>query len=265
MDLRDGFSPNGFAAASERLRARSGDGPRYTSLVPTQLVRLLDAGGEGVAALTSYDGVLVGGAATTPAALERARAMGVALLTTYGMSETCGGCVYDGRPLSGVSVRTDADGRVELGGAVVARGYRGRQGDPAYSTEADGTRWFRTDDLGEIRPDGRLRLLGRADDVIVTGGLKVAPALIEAALAGAPGVAEVVVVGVPDPDWGERIVAVVVPVAGGPVPDLATLYRRAADLVAPYAGPRQLLLVSELPLRGPGKPDRVELRRRAAG
>ena len=71
--------------------------------------------------------------------------------------------------------------------------------------------------------------------------------------------------GVPDPEWGERIVAVVVPTRGGPAPDLATLNRRAADLVAPYAGPRQLLLVEELPLRGPGKPDRVELRRLAAG
>jgi O-succinylbenzoic acid--CoA ligase len=268
MDLRDGFSPNGFAAATLELSGRPGVRRRYTSLVPTQLTRLLDAGGEPLAALASYDGVLVGGAATAPATIERARGAGVAIVTTYGMSETCGGCVYDGRPLDGVRWRTDADGRIELGGDVIARGYRGEPGHPAFRTDSDGSRWFRTDDVGEVGADGSLRIIGRLDDVIVTGGLKVSPALVEGALCDLPGVRDVVVVGVPDREWGERVVAVVVPdpdrTAGPDRPlQLATLHRSVAEQVASYAAPRQLLLVEEIPLIGPGKPDRAALRRLA--
>jgi O-succinylbenzoic acid--CoA ligase len=268
MNLRDGFSPNGFAAATADLRSRPGANRTYTSLVPTQLTRLLDAGGEPLAALTSYDAVLVGGAATAPSAVRRARAEGVTVVTTYGMSETCGGCVYDGRPLTGVRWRTSGDGRVELGGAVVARGYRGRPGHPAFTVDDDGTRWFATDDIGTGGEDGHLRVLGRLDDVIVTGGLKVSPALVESALSEHPGIRDVVVVGVPDREWGERVVAVVVPDAGGAggasPPDLAALHRRVADLVAPYAAPRGLVLVEQIPLIGPGKPDRAALRTLAA-
>ena len=185
------------------------------------------------------------------------------------MSETCGGCVYDGRPLEGVWWRTEDDGRIELGGDVVGRGYRGAQGHPAFRFELDGTRWFRTDDVGEIGLDGALRIVGRLDDVIVTGGLKVSPALVEGALADLPGVLEVVVVGVPDREWGERVVAVVVPDRSGadspsrPL-QLATLHRRVAEHVASYAAPRQLVLVDRIPVIGPGKPDRAALRRLAA-
>ncbi len=267
MDLRTGFSPNGFTAASADLLARPGVQRRYVSLVPTQLTRLLDAGGEPLAALTSYDAVLVGGAATAPATVSRARAAGVAVVTTYGMSETCGGCVYDGRPLTGVRWRTDAEGRVRLGGPVVARGYRDRPAHPAFSTDPDGTRWFATDDVGEAGPDGALRILGRLDDVIVTGGLKVAPSLVESALSDHPGVREVVVVGVPDREWGERVVAVVVPGATGPgggLPDLPAMQRSVAERVAPYAAPRELVLLERIPLIGPGKPDRAALRALAA-
>jgi o-succinylbenzoate---CoA ligase len=266
MDLRDGFSPNGFAAATLELSSRPGVQRRYTSLVPTQLTRLLDAGGEPLAALASYDGVLVGGAATGAATIERARGAGVTVVTTYGMSETCGGCVYDGRPLDGVWWRTEADGRLELGGGVVARGYRGEPGHPAFRTELDGRRWFRTDDVGAVGVDGALRIIGRLDDVIVTGGLKVSPALVEGALSDLPGVRDVVVVGVPDREWGERVVAVVVPdrTAGRGRPlELAALHRSVAERVASYAAPRQLVLVEEIPLIGPGKPDRAALRRLA--
>jgi o-succinylbenzoate---CoA ligase len=270
MDLREGFSPNGFAAATAELTSRPGVDRTYTSLVPTQLTRLLESGGEPLAALASYDGVLVGGAATAPAAIERARAAGVAVVTTYGASETCGGCVYDGRPLEGVWWRTEGNGRVELGGAVVARGYRGRAGHSAFTIDVDGERWFRTDDIGEAAVDGTLRILGRIDDVIITGGMKVSPTLVEAAIDGQPGVREVVVVGVPDEEWGERVVAIVVPsnvdATGEPVgrPQLAVLHRRVAEHVAPYAAPRQLLLVDAIPVLGPGKPDRPALRRMAA-
>jgi o-succinylbenzoate---CoA ligase len=270
MDLRDGFSPNGFAAATSELGRRPGLGRTYTSLVPTQLTRLLEAGGAALEALASYDAVLVGGAATAPAAVQRARAAGVAVITTYGMSETCGGCVYDGRPLPGVWWRAESDGRVELGGSVVARGYHGRTGHPAFRTEADGVRWFRTDDVGETGRDGSLQILGRVDDVIVTGGMKVSPALVEAALSGQPGVREVIVIGVADRDWGERVVAIVVPdpvgADGSSVapPKLALLHRAVSEHVASYAAPRQLLLLEAIPEIGPGKPDRVRLRQLAA-
>jgi O-succinylbenzoic acid--CoA ligase len=276
MNLREGFSPKGFVVATDELSLQASPFRRYTSLVPTQLSRLLDDGGDAIEALTTYDAVLVGGAATSPTLLERAEASGVAVITTYGASETCGGCVYDGRSLSGVWWRTEEDGRVELSGPVVARGYRGRPGDPAFRADADGTRWFRTDDIGEASLDGSLRILGRVDEVIVTGGLKVAPALVEAALADCPGVRHVVVVGVPDEAWGERVVAVVVPEratadqrasadlrpssASTTGPQLADLHQAVADRIASYAAPRQLVVVDAIPLIGPGKPDRAALR-----
>ncbi|WP_432541667.1 o-succinylbenzoate--CoA ligase [Kineococcus sp. SYSU DK002] len=230
-----------------------------TSLVPTQLVRLLDAGDEAVAALTRYAAVLVGSAATPAPLLARARAAGVAVVTTYGSSETCGGCVYDGVPLDGVEPSLE-DGRLVLAGPVVARGYRGLPGHPAF-----GGGRFRTDDTAELR-GGRVHVLGRVDDLITTGGVKVAPAVVEDALAGMPGVAEVVVVGVEDPEWGQRVVACVVPEhPGGPVPTLAAVRDRVGRAVARYAAPRQLLVLPALPLRGPGKPDRARLRDLASG
>ena len=126
MDLRAGFRPDAFAAATAAL----GPGRRYTSLVPTQLRRILDAEGA-VAALRSYAAVLVGGAALDPATRERALAAGVRVVTTYGMSETAGGCVYDGVPLDGVTVELDEDGRILLGGPTLASGYLRADGDGA--------------------------------------------------------------------------------------------------------------------------------------
>ncbi len=185
MELRDGFRPDGFAAALETAAGDGGGPVSRTSLVPTQVRRLLDDAGPGLAALRSLDAVLVGGAAADPALLMRAREAGVRVVTTYGMSETCGGCVYDGVPLDRVSVTfegADASGvgRVVLGGATVAEGYRGA--DDAAAADFLPGRRFRTSDLGRIDADGRLEILGRADDVIVTGGEKVAPAAVERAL-----------------------------------------------------------------------------------
>ena len=151
---------------------RSAAGRRYTSLVPTQLGRLLDAGGAALEALRSYHAVLVGGAALDPGLRARAVAAGVRVVTTYGMSETAGGCVYDGVPLDGVRVRLDADGGIRLGGPTLASGYLGR---PELTARAFADGWFRTGDHGRWR-DGRLEVLGRLDDMIITGGEKVAPA-----------------------------------------------------------------------------------------
>ncbi|HSK61337.1 MAG TPA: o-succinylbenzoate--CoA ligase [Actinomycetospora sp.] len=252
MDLRDGFRPEAFAAATADA------GAAYTSLVPTQLVRLLDAGGAALDALRSFTAVLLGGAAADPVLLVRARTAGVRVVTTYGMSETCGGCVYEGRPLEGVTVTLEEDGRIRLGGATLAAGYRGAVPDADRGAfTPDG---FRTNDLGAWRPDGRLEVLGRADDVIVTGGEKVAPATVERALLAQDGVREACAVGLPDAEWGARVVVAVV----GDGLDADAL--RAA--VAPTLGraaPRAVAVLDALPLRGIGKPDRAAVRAHFGG
>jgi O-succinylbenzoic acid--CoA ligase len=232
-----------FEAATARLT-----GPRrLVSLVPTQLARLV-----GSPALQEYDAVLLGGAAAPAELLQQAREAGVRVVTTYGMSETSGGCVYDGVPLPGVSV--DVDGRIRLRGPVVARGYRLR---PDLTAQLfDGDR-FTTSDVGAL-VDGRLVVHGRADDVVVTGGENVAPAAVEAALATHPSVVEVAVVGVPDDEWGARVVAVVV--LRGPL-TLEQAREHAALTLPRTHAPRELRVVDALPLLPSGKIDRVGLRR----
>ncbi|GAA4349199.1 o-succinylbenzoate--CoA ligase [Angustibacter luteus] len=247
LDLRDGFDLAQFATAATDLTERPGR--TYTALVPTQLVRVLSDGGEALGALARFDTVLLGGAAAPPALLARAREAGVRVVTTYGMSETCGGCVYDGRPLTGV--RVEVGDRIRLGGAVVARGYRLRPQAAQFSA-ADGTRWFTTDDVGELR-DGVLTVHGRADDVIVTGGAKVSPQAVEVVLAEQPGIRECLVVAVPDDEWGQRVVALVV---ANPLPDLDALRRSVSDRLGAPSAPREVLPVTALPTTALGKPDR---------
>ena len=254
QDLRGGFRPDGFAAATARL----GPGRRYTSLVPTQLLRLLDAGGAALEALRGYDAVLVGGAALDARLRARADAAGVRIVTTYGMTETAAGCVYNGLPLDGVRVRMDADGRIVIGGPTLAAGY---VDDPvatgAAFVEHDDGRAFRTGDLGRW-VDGRLEVLGRVDDVIVTGGEKVAPAAVERVLTAQPGVRAACVVGLPDPEWGAVVAAVLV-VDTPPAMDGLRAAVRA--VLGRAAVPRVLRTVDALPLRGIGKPDRAAVAR----
>lgn len=240
----------GLAAALARMPA--GD-RRYTALVPTQLVRFLDAEPD---ALRAFDAVLVGGAATDPALLARARAADVRVVTTYGMTETAGGCVYDGVPLDGVQVRVAGEG-IELAGPVLASGYRL---DPEGTAAAFAGGWFRTRDAGELAEassDGtaRLTVLGRLDDVVITGGVNVAPAAVEAALREHPGIADAVVVGRPDPEWGQRVVAAVV-LAGEDAPEPAELRRWVADRLGAPAAPKQVHVVPAVPTLHTGKPDR---------
>ena len=248
LDLRAGFHPERFAAAAARL----GPGRRYTSLVPTQLVRLLDAAGPGLVALRGFAAVLVGGAALDAGLRRRAEAAGVRVTATYGMSETAGGCVYDGIPLPGVTVDLDADGRILLGGAMLASGYLGCAAETAAAF-AGGR--FRTDDLGRWRDD-RLEVLGRADDVIITGGEKVSPTAVERALAEQPGVRAVCVVGVPDREWGHVVAAALVADPARP-PDHGGLRQAVRAALGRPAVPRWLLELPELPVRGIGKPDRA--------
>mgnify|MGYP000870415438 FL=1 len=296
VDTTGGFDAGALAAGAERALGRGG--PVYVSLVPTQLLRLLaDSGAAAVLARASA--VLVGGAATDPALLARSRAVGIRAVTTYGMSETGGGCVYDGVPLKGVSVRIENPdevgvGRIVLAGPVLAEGCiepgapgGGAEGASRPVTDAGpalggppgapqrravrsaqsvrpalfgaGPRELVTADRGRLEtlPDGstRLTVLGRLDDLIVTGGIKVDPREVEQVLTGLPGVAQACVVGVPDRTWGSAVVAAVVPEAGAAV-DGEGLRRRARERLDGAHAPKRILVVPELPLRGPGKTDR---------
>ncbi|KIQ18363.1 o-succinylbenzoate--CoA ligase [Rhodococcus sp. MEB064] len=250
VDVQAGFDP----ADLTRSIASMTDSRRYTSLVPTQLIKALDHP-DAVAALASLDAVLLGGAATPAPVLARAVDAGITVVRTYGMTETCGGCVYDGAPLDGVRVRLDDDGRVVLGGPTLANGYRGLSDHPAFADSG----WFRTDDLGRLQ-DGRLQILGRLDDAITSGGLTVVPRVVEESAARVDGVAECVVVGVPDERLGERVGALVVLRPGSSATAESIRESVAADLGA-AAAPRQVVLVAALPLRGPGKVDRTAARR----
>lgn len=235
--------------AGERLSAaaaRMPEGRRYTALVPTQLRRYLDDEPD---ALRTFDAVLVGGAATDAALLDRARSEGVTVVTTYGMTETAGGCVYDGRPLPGVGIRV-TDG-IELTGPVLATGYRL---DPAATAAAFVDGWFRTRDAGSLS-EGRLSVIGRLDDVVISGGVNVAPSAVEAALRAHPAVADAVVLGRPDEEWGHRVVAAVVP-APGESPELAVLRPWVAERLGAPAAPRELHVIDAVPLLHTGKPDR---------
>ncbi|WP_457254065.1 o-succinylbenzoate--CoA ligase [Pedococcus sp. P5_B7] len=269
VDLSDGFTPDAFSSAATRFAETTAGARRYTALVPTQLVRLL-ADEAATAALAGLDAVLVGGAASPPALLARARAVGVRAVTTYGMSETCGGCVYDGEPLTGTTVRADPDGRLLLGGPTLATGYLGRPDltAAAFMTDVDGTRWFRTDDVGH-RDEQGWHVDGRLDDLITTGGLKVAPRLVEEALTALPGIAEAVVVGTHDDDWGQVVSAAIVPSPegqrpGSAAPTVTTLREQLRGILPAHALPRRVLVLTAIPLRGPGKPDRVAVADRFA-
>ncbi|NKY54237.1 o-succinylbenzoate--CoA ligase [Nocardia vermiculata] len=248
LDVTGGFLPGGLATAVSAMT-----GPRrYTSLVPTQLIKALDDP-VGVEALTQLDAVLVGGAATPKPVLDRARAAGITVVRTYGMSETCGGCVYEGVPLRGAKVRIE-DGRVLLGGDMLAKGYRGLPDHPAFAEPG----WFRTDDAGTF-DDGVLTIRGRLDEAILTGGLLVIPQVVEAVLATHPAISEVVVLGLPDPRLGQRVAVAVVP-NPGTVPTLDELRAHVIAELDPIAAPRELVLIEEVPMRGPGKPNRLQLR-----
>jgi o-succinylbenzoate---CoA ligase len=239
-------------AATASPEVISASGCAFASLVPTQLRRLLDAG----AGPGPLETVLLGGAASAETLLADAQVAGWHLVTTYGMSETSGGCVYDHVPLDDVQVRL-TDGLVEIAGPTLFSGYLG---EPALTSAVLADGWFRTADLGAWRPDGTLAIRGRADDVINTGGEKVVPGEVEAVLGTAPGVADVVVVGVPDRTWGEAVTAVVVPADPGHPPDLTRLRSDIRRVLSVHAAPRKLVLVPQFPVLPSGKPDRAALR-----
>ena len=187
---------------------------------------------------------------------------------TYGSSETSGGCVYDGRPLDGVVVRL-VEGAVELSGPMLAEGYLA---DPArtaaaFAIDDDGTRWYRTGDLGRLEHDGSLRIRGRADDVIISGGVKVALGEVERAVRTVPGFADAVVVRAVDREWGERPSVVTPRTEVAAASDALTALTRATDAAGlpPAARPVRLELVDRMPLLASGKPDRRALEQLVGG
>lgn len=220
--------------------------PSWISLVPLQLQRLLDANVD----LARHVGVLLGGAAASPALLARARTAAVHVVTSYGSSESCGGCVYDGRPLHNVQVRVQPSGRLAIRGPVIAAGLRQRNGEMT-PLAVDG--WLTTGDLGEVAADGTVRVLGRADDIVISGGENVPLAPVRAAVASLPDVAACAVVGLPDARWGTAVVAVVVPRDAGAPPTLAAVRAATRGMLPAAHRPTRLVVVGTLPVDGLGK------------
>jgi O-succinylbenzoic acid--CoA ligase len=229
--------------------AEAARGADFVSLVPTQLHRLLDTDAD---ALRSFHTVLLGGGPIDPALRRRAEDAGVRVVATYGSAETAGGCVYDGYALDGVAVAIDAGGRIRIGGPTLFEGY---DGDPVGTAEVLIDGWFLTSDAGRLDEDGRLHVLGRIDDVVVSGGVNVPAPAVAARLREHPAVVAAEVLGVPDEEWGNRLVAFVV---GTVSSDEARAWVSEAH---PRSwAPRQLVVLDEIPLLPNGKPDRLILR-----
>jgi O-succinylbenzoic acid--CoA ligase len=209
------------------------------SLVPTALRRVQ---------ATAFHTVLLGGSAPP-------KELPANVVTTYGMTETGSGVVYDGVPLPGVEVSLSAADEVLVRGPMLLRAYR------------DGTEpflqggWFATGDAGHFDAEGRLQIDGRISDMIVTGGEKVWPLAVEDVLSHHPGVRDVAVSSRPDPEWGESLVACVVPAEMADPPALEELREIAKAELYPWAAPRELVVMKRLPRTGSGKLRRDELRR----
>lgn len=220
---------------------------RFTSLVPTQVQRLLDAGCD----MTGYRGILVGGSAMPPATRRRAEAAGMRVVATYGLTESCGGVVYDGVPLPGVDVQVSADGELQLRGPTIMRGYRFDADSTRAAFTDDG--WLHTRDAGAFDADGSVRVHGRMDDAILTGGEIVWPAEVEAVLSEHPMIAEVAIAKRPDHEWGERVVAYVVPRSRDGAPTLEELRDFVGTRIARFKAPREIVLVEQIDRTALGK------------
>lgn len=296
------FSPEVFLQAVEHMSSAR----RFISLVPTQLHKLLEStdanphlGAEIHEALGSFTGILLGGAPASADLLAAATALGLNTVTTYGSAETAGGCVYSGSVLPGVRVELVPEegmpavpdiegkpaqvGRIWISGAHLANGYIGDAARTAehFFTSADGTRWYRTDDYGLLSPandpnsaahgnEQHLQVLGRSDDVLISGGVKISARAVATVLEEHPAVREACVVGLPDARWGTAIAAAVtlVPSAGAAPAEnspalneeLSALLRaRCTEKLGAPAAPKQLSILPDFPLTSTGKPDRAEI------
>ena len=230
----------------------------FVSVVPRMLRRLLGAGVD----LAGFRAILVGGAHLTPGLRQLAEQAGAHVIETYGLTESCGGVVYDGLPLPGVEMRVNEDGGIELRGPTLMLGYRFDDEATERAFTEDG--WLRPGDAGEIDADGRLHVVGRIDDLINTGGEKVWPQEVEGILREHPAVAEVGVGGRLDPEWGQRVVAFVVPSDRSNPPTLDELRDHVAAGIGRHKAPRELVLVDELPRTLSGKLRRAAFARTSA-
>jgi len=249
----DRFTAKDFVVAARQVT----EPVHYVSLVPAQLATLLDDD-DARDRLTTFSRVLVGGQSTPRALLDRAAGHGIRVTRTYGSSETSGGCVYDGVPIGNAAVRIE-DGEVWLGGPSLAEGY---WGDPALTRDRfptlDGSRWFATADTG--RWDGeRLTITGRRDDVIISGGVKIALGAVEAALREQLFFADAVVVAADDERWGQVPVAFTTSGA-----DAGPAMAAVGGQLGREARPARVIVVDDLPLLPSGKVDRAALAARAA-
>ncbi|MEV6285415.1 o-succinylbenzoate--CoA ligase [Kribbella sp. NPDC051770] len=230
-----------LAAVAEMTGAR-----RYTAMVPTQLSRYLDSAPD---ALRSFDAIVIGGASMGAELKARAAAAGVTAIPAYGMTETGSGCVYAGLPLDGTEVALD-EGRILIKGPTLFSGYRLQ---PALTAEVLRDGWFRTQDRGRF-VDERLEVVGRVDDVVISGGVNVTLPAVQARLLEHPDVADAVVLGVADQEWGSRVVAFVVGTAS-----LDALRDHVAETLPRTWAPRELVRLDALPMLGSGKVDRQRL------
>lgn len=228
--------PHALASASEDCD--------HVAIVPTQLARAVRSGVD----LRGFRSILVGGGPLEPSVLHRAREDGANIVTTYGMTETCGGCVYDGRGLDGIELDIDGTGRIMIRGASVASVTM----DGQQLTDSDG--WLTTSDLGTFEA-GRLHVLGRVDETIISGGVNVEPDAVESALLRTPEVRDALVLGVPDEEWGEVVGAVIV---ADPGIDPAAAIQRVKEDLGPAAAPKRTLLVETLPRDALGKVNAVQ-------
>jgi O-succinylbenzoic acid--CoA ligase len=238
-----------FADATRAL----GEEARFVSLVPTQLHRMLEDPAD-VAALRTFHTVLLGGGPVDAGLRSRAAEAGVRIVATYGSSETAGGCVYDGYALDGVALALGRAGRIRIGGPTLFDGY---EGDPELTASVLEDGWFLTSDAGRLDDDGRLHVLGRLDDVVVSGGVNVPTPAVARRLRTHPGVTAAEVLGVPDEEWGNRVVAFVVAPAGLSLSEV----RDWVGQEHPRSwAPRSVVVLDAIPLLANGKPDRVRLR-----
>lgn len=264
------FTAQDFVSSAEKLSAPH----RLVSLVPTQLHRLLETPesplrAETLDALRSFSAILLGGAPASADLIKAARDLALPVVRTYGSAETAGGCVYEGKPLPGVRVQIEPDatgpqtpGRIWLGGPTIASGYANDLQRTAahFYTDTQGTRWYRTDDLGTLDPGtGTLTVAGRADDVLISGGIKTSAAAVATTLESHPAVREALVAGVPDTRWGTAITAAVTLLAGSSTStsDLAdALPHLVAEKLGAASAPKLLEVLPDFPTLPTGKPDR---------
>jgi O-succinylbenzoic acid--CoA ligase len=242
------FTADAFARAASLMTAER----RFVSLVPTQLLRLVNQAGIDdflLAGLKRFDAILLGGQAPDLALLQKAADLGLNVVQSYGMSETAGGCVYDGKPLDGVSVRIGKDQIVEISGPTLANNVAGENG------------WYRTNDLGKFDTQGNLVILGRANRVLASGGIKVSLDSIEEVVRQIGGVADAAAISVRDAEWGER--AVLVYVGSPEVADY--IAAEILNNLGAAAKPVRVIRVDAIPRLNSGKTDYVWLKNQFSG